>query len=244
MAPATQDRQWYWGQTADQVGQLLAENNARLTTLSPYMRPGAVIGFQMQYQQMGNWCWIAVAISISHYYDPASTWTQCSLTTAQLQASASLHMQGQCCPDAKLLASTPGLAQKLANPYSINSLYALDPINSQLAATPKNICNHTGDIAKALTQTGNLNRDTGSVASISDLLNELSAGHPVCISIQWSGPPSSHPGSHEVAAIGVELPDTVIVQDPINGRWIGPYQTLVNSYQGSGSWTDSCYTQP
>ncbi|MGO9234323.1 MAG: hypothetical protein ACLP4V_09685 [Methylocella sp.] len=206
---------------------------------TPLVPAPVVTGLQMQYQQMSNWCWIAVATSISHYYNPASTWTQCSLTTAQLQASASLHMQGQCCPDAQLLASSPGLAQKLANPYSLSSEYALDGVNSQLAATPTGICNHTGDIAKALTQTGNLNRETGSVVGISDLLNELSAGRPVCINIAWSGG-----GGHFIAATGVELPDTVIVEDPVYGPSALPYQTLANSYQGNGTWTDSYYTQP
>jgi hypothetical protein len=94
MGPADQTWWWYWGLNSDQIAEQLTANNARLTKLSPYLPPGAVIDLQMQYQQMSNWCWIAVATSINHYYDPASTWTQCSLTTAQLQASASLHMQG------------------------------------------------------------------------------------------------------------------------------------------------------
>lgn len=203
------------------------------------MQPLAVVELQMQYQEMSNWCWIAVATSISRYYDPASPWTQCSLATGQLQASASLHMQGQCCPDSQLLAATPGLAQQLANPYSSNAEYALDGVNSQLPATPVGICNHTGDIAKALTQTGNLASDTGSVVGISDLLNQVSAGRPVCIYINWSGG-----GSHYIAASGVELPDTVIVEDPVNGRSVLPYQTLATNYLGSGSWADSLYTQP
>jgi hypothetical protein len=221
--------------------QLLQQGyRLRFVTGYPGTEPAlAVTGLQMQYQQMSNWCWIAVATSISHYYDPASTWTQCSLTTAQLQASASLHMRGRCCPDAQLLASTPGLAQQLANPYSSSSEYALEGVNSKLAATPTGICNHSGDIAKALTQTGNLNHDTGSVAGIADLLNELSAGRPVCIGITWSDGASGH----YIAATGVELPDTVIVEDPVYGSSALPYQTLASSYKGSGSWTDSLTTQ-
>ncbi len=220
--------------------QLLQQGyRLRFVTGFPGAEPAlASTGVQMQYQLMKNWCWIAVATAINHYYDPASAWAQCSLATAQLQASASLHMQGQCCPDAQLLASTPGLAQQLANPYSLSSEYALDGVNSQLAATPTGICNHTGDIGKALTQTGNLNRETASVVNISDLLNELSAGRPVCINIDWSGG-----GSHYIAATGVELPDTVIVEDPIYGPSALPYQTLANSYHGTGSWTDSFYTK-
>jgi hypothetical protein len=33
------------------------------------------IGLRMQYQETGEWCWIAVATSINHFYNPASTWT-------------------------------------------------------------------------------------------------------------------------------------------------------------------------
>ena len=203
------------------------------------MRSWAQTRLEMQYQLMSNWCWIAVATSISHFYNPASTWTQCSLATAQLQASASLHMQGQCCPDAQLLASTSGLAAALANPYSSNSLYALDSVNSQLAATPTSICNHSGDVGKALTQTGNLyGGETGSTVGMTDLLNELNAGHPVCIYIEWAGG-----GAHQIAASGVELPNTMIVEDPIFGRSILPYQTVASSYQGNGSWTSTAYTK-
>jgi len=201
--------------------------------------PLAVTDLQMQYQLMTNWCWIAVATSISHFYNPSSPWTQCSLTTAQLQASASLHMLGSCCPIPEQLESDPALAAALANPYLSSSEYALQSLNLGLFATPPGICDHTGDIGKALTQTGNLNQETGSAVGFTDLLNELSAGHPVCIGIAWSGG-----GGHLIAASGVEIPDLVIVEDPVNGRSVVPYQTLATSYQGSGSWNDSFYTQP
>jgi len=32
-----------------------------------------------QQQQQSNWCWSATTVSITAYYDPASTWTQCTL---------------------------------------------------------------------------------------------------------------------------------------------------------------------
>ncbi|MBV9144171.1 MAG: hypothetical protein JO115_25165 [Pseudonocardiales bacterium] len=37
MAPADQEWWWYWGQTAEQVGQLLTQNKAMLTDISPYI---------------------------------------------------------------------------------------------------------------------------------------------------------------------------------------------------------------
>jgi hypothetical protein len=199
--------------------------------------PLSVTNLQMQYQLMTNWCWIAVATSITLFYNPSSSWTQCSLLTAQLQGNTGLNMQGSCCPTSEQLASNSTLSAAVANPYQASALYALE--NITLGATPTGICNHTGDIGKALTQTGNLNQETGSAASFTDLMNELTAGHPVCLYIDWSGG-----GSHMIAASGVEIPDLVIVEDPINGRSVLPYQTLATSYQGSGSWIDSFYTQP
>lgn len=37
------------------------------------------IGFQIQRQVQSNWCWAAVSTSVRHYYQPASTLTQCQL---------------------------------------------------------------------------------------------------------------------------------------------------------------------
>ena len=39
------------------------------------------IGLRMQYQQTTEWCWMANAVSVSHFYNPASTWTQCQVMT-------------------------------------------------------------------------------------------------------------------------------------------------------------------
>ena len=39
------------------------------------------IGLRMQFQESNEWCWIAVATSINHFYNPSSTWTQCQIMT-------------------------------------------------------------------------------------------------------------------------------------------------------------------
>jgi hypothetical protein len=195
----------------------------------------AGVGLQMQYQEMSEWCWIAVATSISQFYND-SGWTQCALATAEItQVQA-----GTCCPDAQIYAANPGLVEQVNNPYSSTALYCLDPINNQLTATPTGVCNHSGDIGGALTRTGNLNSYIASAIGIPALLNELSAGHPVVIFITWSGGGAGH----VIAASGVEPPDTVIIDDPAYGPSVQPYQTLATHYQGSGSWTDSYLTQP
>jgi hypothetical protein len=45
------------------------------------------LSFQMQPQQQTNWCWAAVSTSVSLFYDPASTWTQCSVANGELGRS-------------------------------------------------------------------------------------------------------------------------------------------------------------
>jgi peptidoglycan hydrolase-like protein with peptidoglycan-binding domain len=43
-----------------------------------------VLKFTMQAQQQSNWCWAAVSTSVSHFYDPNSSWTQCGVANTQL----------------------------------------------------------------------------------------------------------------------------------------------------------------
>jgi hypothetical protein len=37
----------------------------------------------MQPQQQSNWCWAGVSTSVAGYYDPATTWTQCTVANDQ-----------------------------------------------------------------------------------------------------------------------------------------------------------------
>jgi hypothetical protein len=121
-----------------------------------------------------------------------------------------------------------------------SSLFALQSLYLTLDATPTGICNHTGGWDGALAYVGNLNTNIGNKVSINDLLDQTSAGHPVCVGIQWAGG-----GQHVVAVSGVDvIANMVTVLDPANGPWIGPYDTLATAYNGDGTWFDTCYTQP
>ena len=46
--------------------------------------PAANLNFTIQQQVQTEWCWSAVATSISHFYNASSAWTQCSLANAEL----------------------------------------------------------------------------------------------------------------------------------------------------------------
>ena len=39
--------------------------------------------FAMQTQQQTNWCWAAVAASVSAFFDPNTNWRQCSIVNAE-----------------------------------------------------------------------------------------------------------------------------------------------------------------
>ena len=41
-------------------------------------------GLTVEPQQQTQWCWAAVSNSVSHFYDTASTWTQCTIVNAEL----------------------------------------------------------------------------------------------------------------------------------------------------------------
>jgi hypothetical protein len=45
------------------------------------------LNFNMQLQTQSNWCWAATATSVSLFYRPSSSWTQCSVASAELSQS-------------------------------------------------------------------------------------------------------------------------------------------------------------
>jgi Papain-like cysteine protease AvrRpt2 len=52
------------------------------------------INFSMQPQTQTNWCWSAVSVSTSKFYNSASQWTQCSLANQQLGQSTCCQSGG------------------------------------------------------------------------------------------------------------------------------------------------------
>jgi hypothetical protein len=45
------------------------------------------LSISVQHQLQSNWCWAACASSTSGFYDPATTWGQCTLVNAELGES-------------------------------------------------------------------------------------------------------------------------------------------------------------
>jgi hypothetical protein len=69
-------------------GEYLSIIEATLVPVEAAGNPrGAAIDFEMQRQCHTNWCWAAAAASVASYYDPGTTWRQCTVANAELQRS-------------------------------------------------------------------------------------------------------------------------------------------------------------
>ena len=102
-------------------------------------------------------------------------------------------------------------------------------------------CNQPWYLDRALTRTGNLASWSGGTATIAQIRSEIGAGRPVGARIGWS-----NGGGHFVMIAGYRAcdPDEYIdVRDPIYGSSDIPLATFTSSYQTTGSWTHTYYTE-
>jgi hypothetical protein len=191
------------------------------------------IGLRMQYQETGEWCWIAVATSINHFYDPASTWTQCKIMTIVGQTINNFPPGTSACPSADVLAANPGLAAILADPYSKPAEFVLD--NPAYRIDPEYI--KSGGISDPLKVTGNWASNQPANLGLDQIASEVNAGRPVTADITWfSG------GSHVVAIAGV-LGDSLLVLDPVNGQSVVRFGAFPASYFGGATLDDFTFTK-
>ena len=80
------------------------------------------LGVRLQYQESDEWCWIAAATTVDHFYDPASTWKQCEVMTQIGHEINGFPLDTVACPSADVLAKHPDLAFRYADPYNIAAL--------------------------------------------------------------------------------------------------------------------------
>jgi len=195
------------------------------------------IGLRMQYQESTNWCWIAVATSINHFYSPGSIVTQCEIMTGVMR---NLNIPGgPCCPPAATLASNAALSSLLNSPYSASALYALDQPDSGMPIA----CNRSGGVGDALDVNnnwnnpgGNRNDSQGSV-TLERVQTEIGAARPIACDIAWTGG-----GQHCVAIAGV-LNDVLLICDPIYGETVIQYEDFPTGYQAGAVLNSVCLTQ-
>lgn len=103
-------------------------------------------------------------------------------------------------------------------------------------------CNSTAPLAEALG--GNLNEPLpGQPVTFQSVSNEIDAGRPVCVQIDWQ-----EGGAHAIALDGYYIiasgAQVVSVQDPWYGPSLQYYSVLVNDYQANGIWASTFTVKP
>jgi papain like cysteine protease AvrRpt2 len=104
-------------------------------------------------------------------------------------------------------------------------------------------CNQPWYLDSALSATGNLDHYTSSPAPLQDIGQQVDGSRPLAIRIGWEGG-----GGHFIVITGYDdsAPgnEMIAINDPVSGPSIWSYNSLVSSYEGSGTWTHSYFTQP
>jgi hypothetical protein len=188
----------------------------------------------MQFQETSEWCWIAVATSINHFYNPASTLTQGELMTIVGQTINKWPSTTQCDPSAADLASDPKLASILANPYRVFARYVLNEPTLKIPA----VCVKRGGVADALDVCSNRNSKALPFPTLAAITQEMEANRPIAVDIKWK-----KDGAQHCVAIAGVLNDMLLICDPIFGESAIQYETFPATYQGGASWVSGYLTK-
>jgi hypothetical protein len=194
---------------------------------------GHNLGMRIQYQESSEWCWIASATSISHFYNPASTWLQCQVMTDIGHKINGFPANTQACPTSEALAKNPQLASDYADPYNSAALYVLD--NSNLGIDTRYL--KSGGIIDSLTTVGNYASYQSADLTLAQLAAEINAGRPVAVDITWfSG------ASHVVVIAGIQG-NGLLILDPINGTSLVEFGAFPSTYFGGAKLNGYAFTK-
>ncbi|MBV8214050.1 MAG: C39 family peptidase [Verrucomicrobia bacterium] len=222
-----------WGSPLNVVTDITLFDN-KPTETQIYIPPTPNnIGLRMQYQETNEWCWIAVATSINHFYNPRSTWTQCAVMTVVGQTINLFPPNTSACPSAQVLAANPGLSAILADPYSKPAEFVLD--NPAYGIDRQYI--KSGGVSDPLKVTGNFASNQPNSLRLDQIASEINAGRPVIANITWFAGES-----HCVAIAGV-LGDSLLILDPANGQSVARFGTFPTSYFGGAKLDEYTFTK-
>ena len=165
------------------------------------------IPFMEEDQQGDELCWIAVAVSVKHYFDKASSLQQCELV------QQALGIPGPCCTGSARVpkkCDKPGaLEDALGHP-------SVDHLAAHTAAHP--------------------NPKDGGPMTFAEIQAQIDSNLPVCIFIQWPGQKVGHfiLISGYLESAGKQY---VFVNDPLFGGGPQPYSHVVSNYNSEhGTW--------
>ena len=137
------------------------------------------------------------------------------------------------CPSAAAIASVPGLAAILADPYLANAQNVLD--NPKLGIPSEYI--KSGGVGDALNVNGNWQGSGQNSITLDQINTEISAGRPIAVDIAWNSG-----GQHCIAIAGV-LNDMLFICDPAYGESVIQYESFPSAYQGGAKFVSVCLTK-
>jgi hypothetical protein len=101
-------------------------------------------------------------------------------------------------------------------------------------------CNQPHVLEAALSLVQHLLRDFAGPLAFADIVQEIDAGRPVGVCIDWTGG-----GGHFVTVAGYDRNGEMIqVKDPLFGNSQVPLATFPAGYQGGGTWSWTYLTSP
>ena len=120
-------------------------------------------------------------------------------------------------------------------------------VNAELSLTTccqsggSTACNQPWYLDLALTRTKNFHSKTTGSLPYATVKQQIVTSRPLGVRIGWAGG-----GGHFVIVDGYDSTSGqfLSIRDPFHGTSTYAYSAFLTSYQGSGSWTHSYYTQP
>ncbi|MEO8591702.1 MAG: papain-like cysteine protease family protein [Candidatus Solibacter sp.] len=165
------------------------------------------IQFDEQDQQGDELCWIAVAVSVKHHFDPPSQMKQCGL------ARTLLGISGPCC------TASDGVRKKCDQPGRLEDALGHSSVDHLARST-----------------TARPNPIGGGAMTFAEVKAQIDNQLPVCVYIHWPGEDIGHfiliSGYQEV-----DGRQYVYVMDPRYGGGPMPYNRVVSNYNlERGKW--------
>jgi len=99
-------------------------------------------------------------------------------------------------------------------------------------------CNQPYFLDLSLTRSGNLAAFAAGAASMAQVQAEINANRPLGVRIGWP----NNGGGHFVIIEGYSTANDLDIQDPWFGQSTVDYNHFQTSYQGTGAWTHSYWT--
>lgn len=201
---------------------------------TPEMPADIGIGAAFQYQESFQWCWIATATSIAHFYNPLTSWTQCLIMTDVGQKINNFSSSTSACPTPAILAANPTLQATLDDPTNPSALYVLD---NPAYGVPTYYLK-SGGVDDPLRTVQCFASDQGTAPGLAAITKEINARRPVVVTIQWTGG-----GQHVITIAGVS--GTVVeLLDPVSGASAMEFSDFPAGYSGGATVVAYTFTKP